>query len=98
VPLFLCRLNAPRPTFPQDITDEERALMDAHAAYWQDYLETRELVVFGPVADPAGTWGVAVLEVADEARAQALTAADPVASAGRGFSYDVLPMPAGSTR
>ena len=80
------------------MTEEEGALMGQHMAYWQPHLASGELVVFGPVADPAGTWGVAVLEVADEAAARSLVDADPVAASGKGFSYDVLTMPAGATR
>jgi hypothetical protein len=86
VPLFLCRLNPPRPSFAADMTDEERALMGEHVAYWLGLLGEGRVVAFGPVADPAGGWGVSVLDVEDEAAAHAMIAADPVKLRGdQGF-------------
>jgi hypothetical protein len=50
-------------------------------------------VVFGLVADPAGPWGVGVIEVADEAEVKALTGNDPVITANIGLTYEILAMP-----
>lgn len=89
---FLLRLLAPRPTFPFDMTDDERAVMAEHVAYWRGLLAEGTAVVFGPVADPAGPWGLGVVSVADAAAVAGLEAADPVIRSGRGFRYEVLPM------
>jgi uncharacterized protein YndB with AHSA1/START domain len=89
---FLVRLVAPRPTFMQDMTTDERDMMIAHGAYWRARLAAGEVVVFGPVADPAGGWGLGVVKAADESAVRAFEAADPAISANRGFRYDVLPM------
>ncbi|MEI9983760.1 MAG: YciI family protein [Aliidongia sp.] len=51
-----------------------------------------KLVVFGPVGDPKGVWGLGVVRSADEGEARALADADPVIQADRGFSYEILPM------
>ncbi len=67
--------------------------MGEHAAYWTGLTERGTAVVFGPVFDPAGVWGLAIVDVADEAGASALTAADPVIRAGGGFRYEIYPMP-----
>src|ERR1700674_1412576 len=63
--LFLFRLNSPRPTFAQDMTDTERAAMLKHVAYWRELLDEGTAIVFGPVADPKGTWGVGIVRVED---------------------------------
>lgn len=55
-----------------------------------------EVVAFGVVADPAGAFGIAIIEVADEDEARRLTANDPTIRSGRGFSYEMLPMPRGA--
>ncbi len=89
---YLCRLNGPRPTFPGDATDAERALMQAHVRYWMPHIEARKVVVFGPVLDPAGVWGVAVLELPDDDDPGRYSAQDPVVLAEAGFSYDIFPM------
>jgi hypothetical protein len=65
---YVCRLLPPRPTFVTDMTPEERQAMDAHAAYWRDQLGQGIAVVFGPVADPRGPWGLGVIRVKGEAQ------------------------------
>lgn len=52
---FVLRPIAPRPTFALDITDQERAIMAQHAAYWQPGVDAGHAVVFGPVLDDLGT-------------------------------------------
>lgn len=89
---FVSRLISPRPSFPLDITDEERAVMADHVQYWTKQMAEGRVVVFGPVADPRGAWGLGVVRGRDLAEVQAMLAADPVILAQRGFSYETLPM------
>jgi uncharacterized protein YndB with AHSA1/START domain len=89
---FLCRLIPPRPTFAYDMGAEERALMGQHSLYWRQHLETGTAIVFGPVADPAGPWGLGIVRAPDEAFVRELQAADPVISKGVGFHYETLPL------
>ncbi len=89
---FVFRLLPPRPTFAQDMTEEERALMQQHVAYWSGHLRDGRVVVFGPVADPAGAWGLAVVRASSDAAAADLQREDPVMRAARGFRYETLPM------
>lgn len=91
---FVSRLLGPRPTFPMDITAEERALMDEHAQYWRRCMAEGKVVVFGPVLDPKGVWGLGVVRASDEAEVQSLQANDPVILAKCGFGYETLPMAA----
>jgi uncharacterized protein YciI len=95
---FLMRLIPPRPTFPQDMSDAERQVMQAHVAYWAERVKEGRMIVFGPVADPSGPWGVGILRVKDEAEAHALKDQDPAVVAALGFRYEVLPMPRAITR
>ena len=89
---FLCRLLAPRPSFPFDMTEEEAAVMSEHVAYWTEHLRAGRAIVFGPVADPKGAWGLGVLRLADEDAVRAVEANDPAIKSGKGFRYEVLPM------
>jgi uncharacterized protein YciI len=95
---YLLRLIPPRPTFPQDMTEAERKVMQAHVAYWTERVKEGRMIVFGPVADPAGPWGVGVLCVKDDAEAHELKDQDPVVVSTLGFRYEVLPMPRAITR
>jgi uncharacterized protein YciI len=90
---FFCKLTPPRPTFAIDMTDAERQLMHQHVAYWSDLAAKGSAIVFGPVADPQGGYGVAVIEAPDEAAVRELSIHDPVMTAGVGFSYAIHLMP-----
>jgi uncharacterized protein YciI len=89
---YFATLIPPRTTFPSDITPDEMALMRQHAAYWISMLEPRVSVVFGPVKDPKGAFGVCIFKAEDEATARAIVCADPVVKAGIGFTFTLLPM------
>ena len=94
---FFLRLNPPRPTFPADMTDAERAVMQEHAACWTALTEKRKVVIFGPVMDPKGVYGIAIVEAGSEDEVQALIAGDPVTKAALG-RYDIFPMRVGAIR
>jgi uncharacterized protein YciI len=79
---FVYKLIPPRPTFALDMSDEERAVMGAHGTYWRGLLDARTAVVFGPVLDPAGVWGLAVVEARSVEEVHAIGAADPAVSSG----------------
>jgi uncharacterized protein YndB with AHSA1/START domain len=95
---FMCRLVPPRPTFAADMNAEEAAVMRAHAAYWTTLLEDGTAVVFGPVADPQGAWGLGVVRAASEEKLHALRDGDPAIQSKRGFRYEILPMIQAVTR
>jgi uncharacterized protein YciI len=93
VKYFLCRLLPARPTFAQDMDARAAEAMKRHVAYWADLAERGVVILFGPVADPKGGWGVGILEVEDETEAHALTSKDPAILAALGARYEILPMP-----
>ncbi|MBR0752517.1 hypothetical protein JQ604_09995 [Bradyrhizobium jicamae] len=95
---YVCRLTGPRPTFPQDMTPAEAQIMQAHVAYCGALLRDGKALVFGPVADPAGVWGLGVLQLPDDADPQVIIADDPVTKANAGFSYQVMPMLRAATK
>jgi uncharacterized protein YndB with AHSA1/START domain len=90
---FLCRLIPPRPTFQQDMSDAERKVMQEHVAYWTGLCEKGVALVFGPVADPKGGYGVGIIRVGDQDELAELQRKDPTIRAGLGFNYETLPMP-----
>jgi uncharacterized protein YciI len=79
---FYFKLIPPRPTFPHDITPEERALMAEHAAYFQTQFRAGTVLIYGPVMAPGGSFGMGVLEVADEAEARQIGENDPSVRGG----------------
>ena len=93
---FFCTLIAPRASFAQDMNADEAKVMQQHAVYWRGQMEQGKVVTFGLVLDPAGAYGIGVIEVETEAEAGTLTSNDPAILSGRGFRYDIQPMPMGA--
>jgi uncharacterized protein YciI len=89
---FLLRLNPPRPTFAQDQSQAESSVMQRHFAYWSALSQRGTAIVYGPVADPSGTWGVAIIAVERDEDATAIKAADPAILGQIGLRYDIFPM------
>jgi uncharacterized protein YciI len=71
-----------RPTFSQDMTQEERVVMNKHIAYWTDKLNNGTVLVFGPVFDKAGVYGIAIMGVEDESEVYISIEEDPAVKAG----------------
>ena len=89
---YLLKLIPPRPGFPADASTAEMDAMGRHSDYIRHLVDTGAVFAAGPVMDPAGTWGVAIVQAADEAAVTALCNDDPVIKAGLGFRWEVLPM------
>jgi len=88
---------APWPTFALDMSDEEREIMGRHAAYWQPLVDAGRMVVFGPVLDGTGSWGLGVVEADDEDEVRQFASGDPVVTTGTA-DIEVGRMVAGFTR
>ena len=90
---FLYKLIPPRPPFPTDMTPTEARLMQGHSAYWRDLMNKGLVVVFGPVSDPRGTYGIAVVQLEDDTDPNVLGANDPTIKANAGFRFEIYSMP-----
>ncbi len=88
---FFFRLIPPRPTFADDMDDDEQDLMRQHASYVQEYFNDGVVLAYGPVHDPDGTFGLALLEVQDHAEAVRFGENDPTVLAGLN-SFHIAPM------
>ena len=69
---FVYRLIPPRPTFNVDMSAEERAIMERHVEYWEAQTEAGSVVVYGPVLDATGPWGLGVITAENEEEARAV--------------------------
>jgi uncharacterized protein YciI len=74
---YVYRLIPPRPTFQRDMTYVERAVMARHAEYLTALVERADVVVYGPVVDATGSWGLAVIHAGSQDAVRALADADP---------------------
>jgi hypothetical protein len=94
---FMYKLTPPRPSFLADMTSEEADIMGRHAEYWTGVVNSGDALVFAPVADPAGTWGIAVVRADTEDDVRALGDQDP-AITSKMATYDVYSMPGAVAR
>jgi uncharacterized protein YciI len=94
--LFLFRLLPPRADFAHTLTPEEQDAMARHEAYWQELRSAGRVVVFGPVADPEGVWGLGVVRARSQEEVIALADKDPVIAAGIA-TFDVMEIIGGLT-
>ena len=88
---FLYKLIPPRPSFAMDMSEAEAAAMAEHAQYWRGLLAAGSAVAFGPVVEPSGVWGLAVVEAEDEAAVRAFGERDPAVTSGTA-TFEVYPM------
>jgi uncharacterized protein len=79
---FVLKLIPPRTTFADDMTEKERDIMKQHATYWKDKADRGIAIVYGPVLDPKGVYGLGIIEVDDEDQARAYAADDPTVKSG----------------
>jgi hypothetical protein len=90
---FLYKLIPPRPTFVQDMTEDEMKVMQDHATYWKRLMDDDIAIVFGLVLDPRGPWGIGIVDVVNESDAHALGTNDPAVKEA-GLTFEVYAMPA----
>jgi len=84
------RTNNPRPLFHVDMTPAEREIMTKHVAYWSEKGQQGIAIVFGPVLDPKGVYGIGVYQVDDLDHMRRLLADDPAREI---LQYEVFEMP-----
>ena len=86
---FVLKLIPCRPTFAQDMTPEERNIMQQHVVYWKDLMDKGMVIVFGPVMDPKAVYGLGVIEVDDEEQVRTFIENDPASAIN---TYEYYPM------
>jgi uncharacterized protein len=94
---YFFKLIPPRTTFPHDITDEEKRLMEAHSRYFDEHFAAGRLLIYGPVMATSGAFGLAVLEVDSEAEARRFGEGDPSVRAGLN-RFEIYPMRVSAAR
>ena len=88
---YFFKLIPPRPTFPHDISAEERLLMDEHSRYFEAEFAAGRLLIYGPVMATGGAFGLAVLEVDSEDDARQFGVRDPSVKGGLN-RFEIHPM------
>mgnify|MGYP001545804192 CR=1 FL=1 len=86
---FFLKLVPSRPDFAQTMSEEERKIMSEHSQYWTELMNKGLALLFGPVLDPGGTFGIGILIVDKEDQAHELAAQDPASKLNR---YEINPL------
>jgi uncharacterized protein YciI len=85
---FVFKLIPPRPTFDLDMSEEEAAIMARHATYWTAMMQEHEVLIYGPVRDSGGAWGLGVIASDSESEVRAIAEDDPAITSGMA-TYEV---------
>ena len=67
--------------------------MQRHGEYWSGLADKGVALIFGPVLDPAGSYGIGIVEVEKAEDLKDLTANDPVSKSSGQFKHEAYPMP-----
>lgn len=73
------------------MSEDERLLMDNHSVYWKDLEEQGIALIYGPVFDPNGVWGLGIIEAENEEEARAYMNNDPSMKAHLN-TFELIPM------
>jgi uncharacterized protein YciI len=71
---------------------EERAVMEAHFAYWGEHLARGQVIAIGPVDDPNGPYGIGIVLAPDMSGAEVIRDNDPAMRSPFGFRTEIAPM------
>ena len=74
---FALKLNPSRPGFSQTMTAEEKDIMQQHIDYWKRFMNQGVMLIFGPVMDPEGVYGLGIVAVDNEEEVKWLIDNDP---------------------
>jgi uncharacterized protein YciI len=88
MPYFVYKLIPPRPTFDEDMDERERAIMNQHVASYAELHQQGRVIVYGPVRDSTGSWGLGVLEADELEDVKAIAENDPAIRSGM-CTYDL---------
>jgi len=94
---YFFKLIPPRPTLVQDMTDEERRLMDEHGAVFSGALCRWQGPSVRSGHGSAGTFGLGILEAESEEDARRFGEGDPSAKA-RLNKFEIYPMRVSAAR
>ena len=86
---FVLHLLPSRPDFAQTMTEDERAIMMKHIAYWTAIMNQGKVLAFGPVLDPNEIYGLGIISMDNEQEVKDFIANDP---AGQINTYEYFPM------
>jgi uncharacterized protein len=88
---YVLHLLPLRPDFAQTMTEDERAIMMKHVAYWTEVMNQGKVLAFGPVLDPKEIYGLGIISVDNEQEVKDFIANDPAAKINK---YEYFPMKA----
>ena len=86
----MLKLNPPRPTFAQDMSEEERSIMQQHVVYWRDLMNNDIAFVYGPVIDPKGVYGLGIIAADRAEQVEELIKNDPATGLNQYEYYQMM--------
>ena len=86
---YVLHLLPCRPDFSYTMTEEEREVMTRHVTYWKELMNRGQVLAFGPVVDPRGTYGLGIIMAENEEEVKMFIENDP-ASELNSYEYFLM--------
>lgn len=86
---FMIKFLPRRHDFAKTMTDEEKAIVVQHHGYWKGHMSHGTMLLFGPVYDPKGTFGIGIIAAESDEEVKKLLENDP---ASKIHTYEYYPM------
>ncbi len=74
---YALKLVPLRKDFAQTMDHEEKNIMFHHVVYWKEHMKKGNVIAFGPVLDPLGTYGLGIISVDSEIQVKEFIEQDP---------------------
>lgn len=92
---YFYKMYPPRPTFHLDQNQHEMKIMQQHMQYWKEQKKMDRAIIYGPVFDPNGVYGMAIITAIDEEDAEKIAQND-LAIILKLCNFDLVSMNVGS--
>ncbi|MDF2536128.1 MAG: protein-tyrosine-phosphatase [Bacillales bacterium] len=79
---FFFKITPLRPTFAEDMTEDEEEIMDEHFFYWKELFDNGKVISIGPVFGKEGAFGIGLFECENLDEAEKLVGDDPSVKCG----------------
>ncbi|MCL2711969.1 MAG: YciI family protein [Methanomassiliicoccaceae archaeon] len=81
----------PRPTFPRDLSDDEKKIVEEHRKFWRVLIDEGRGIISGPILKPNAAFGFSVLTADSAEHAASLVKDDPMQLINRYEIYQMMP-------
>ena len=74
---FVVKLISEQLKNPAQFSEEDKVIMQKHSLFWKNLMEGGNVLVYGPVLDPNGAYGLGIVTAEDKEVVYQMLSGDP---------------------